>query len=716
VERLGYSVAGVLLALLVGGLGLTALLPWLGVSRPLDPGPVVLLGDVLTAALLVLRRRRPEPPRLLDQVARLTATEARLLGAAGACVVGAVLGAVRLNNGAGNALGLVTLTGVVATFAALLATRNRIREGAGAGALYLVSLALLLMTSLRGWLVTGHDIQHEYRVFQLTLANGRWDMQFLRDAYNACLSITVLPTELVHVLQVGSPIVFKVFFQLVFAVCPVLVYAVARRYWSRGVALLSAAYFVGFPTFLNDLPFLTRQQVAFLFVCVAVLAATHRTWSTRVRQAVVVAAGIGVELAHYSTMYVLVGTLLIAWLADRSGALVTRVRRGFGRPVGDQGWADTSRTLGGGVLAVLSAFTLVWGGLVTHTGGAALDVAASAVSGLTGRSSAAHSSVVSYSLFGGLTGQSEPPQQALDEYRQRSLAARQGAAAADYLPLSVADRYPTTAIEDPQPLPLTAVGRVVQGVGIDVEGFNTAVRRLLAAKGEQVFVAVGLIGILLARRRRRGVGREFALLCLGSIGMVALTTVMPNLSVDYGVLRAFQEALIVLGPVLVAGSLTVLRPLGERWAPRAAAGLCLGIFVSTSGLLPQSLGGYPAQLALNNSGTYYDVYYAHPEEAEALTWLRYRPGLLPAGLQASYLPERFISMTPADLLGTQVVSDIYPTRMRTDTWVLLGYSTVRSGRSSVFANGDVVSYTYPKAFLEQTKSRVFSNGGAEIYR
>ena len=52
-------------------------------------------------------------------------------------------------------------------------------------AIYCVSLALLLMTSLRGWYTTGHDIQREYRMFELTLTNGNWRMSRFKDAYNA---------------------------------------------------------------------------------------------------------------------------------------------------------------------------------------------------------------------------------------------------------------------------------------------------------------------------------------------------------------------------------------------------------------------------------------------------------------------------------------------------------------------------------------------------
>ena len=77
-----------------------------------------------------------------------------------------------------------------------------------------MSLALLLMTSLRGWYVTGHDVQTEYLVFELTKQLSRWKVSTFPDAYNACLSITILPTMILRWTRVGDPYVFKVLFQV----------------------------------------------------------------------------------------------------------------------------------------------------------------------------------------------------------------------------------------------------------------------------------------------------------------------------------------------------------------------------------------------------------------------------------------------------------------------------------------------------------------------
>ena len=62
--------------------------------------------------------------------------------------------------------------------------------------LALVATSLLLATSLRGWYITGHDIQAEFLAFQLTNGAQHWRWARCENAYNACLSVNILPTVL----------------------------------------------------------------------------------------------------------------------------------------------------------------------------------------------------------------------------------------------------------------------------------------------------------------------------------------------------------------------------------------------------------------------------------------------------------------------------------------------------------------------------------------
>ena len=198
--------------------------------------------------------------------------------------------------------------------------------------------------------------------------------------------------------------------------------------------------------------------------------------------------------------------------------------------------------------------------------------------------------------------------------------------------------------------------------------------------------------------------------------MLTIITVLPDLSNDYGVLRAFQEALILIAPVVVTGSVTAFSPLGQTWARRTAAAVCVGIFISTSGLLPQVTGGYPAQLTLNNSGSYYDLYYTHPQEEAAISWLWGKPGVLPTGVQAENFTARYAFSDGPEVTGRQIIADIYPSFIRKSTWVILGYTTIHTGQAASYYDGDIITYMYPIDVLRDNKNLVYNNGGAEIFR
>jgi uncharacterized membrane protein len=562
--------------------------------------------------------------------------------------------------------------------------------------------------------VTGHDIQVEYQVFQLTQAHGRWNISVFRDAYNACLSITILPTELAQVVRVDDPYIYKVFFQLMFAACPVLVYAIARRYFSKPVSVLATVYFIGFPTFFTDMPFLNRQETAFLFVCVAILVITNVELSLQHRRLALIVTSLGVELSHYSTMYLFLGTLLAAWAAQHVSALNPgRWRRTrVGAHVQRTPWGVTARTVDIGSILLIGVIAFAWGDLATQTAGSALTDAESAIAGLVGHSTSVRSGDVSYGL---LSGHAASPQATLNDYREQTLQARAGRSSSIYLPASVVARYRTPVVNGSPALPLTGTGSLLSDIGVPVAGLNSLIRQA-AAKGEQVFVGIGLIAFVLVGRIRRQVGREFFYLCIGSTAMVTIITILPNLSTDYGVLRAFQEALVLLAPVVVAGSVTAFSPLGQTWALRTAAAVCVGIFISTTGLLPQMTGGYPAQLSLNNSGSYYDIYYMQPQEEAAISWLWGKPGVLPDGIQSENFTARFAFTAESEVTGQQVITDSYPSLIRKSSWVILSYSTIHTGQATAYYDGDLLTYLYPTEILQDNKNLVYNDGGAEIFR
>jgi uncharacterized membrane protein len=713
-ERVLYSLGAVLLILLVGGLLLDVTLPHVGVARPLSLVPILIMVDVVVVALMYWRWRQGAITGSWRPAVRSVRTpELQVLVLSALCVPVVVAGANRLNNGSGNVVSVVGLAGVVVAFGMVVWRRAVLRDAVVSIAVYLLGLSLLLSTSLRGWYVTGHDVQHEYTVFQLTKNHGVWNISSFRDAYNACLSITILPTEIWQLVRVDDPYIFKVFFQLLFATCPVMVYLLARRYCSKHVAILAVVYFVSFPTFFTDMPYLNRQEMAFIFLGLAYLALTRPQWTAWRRRLIVIVYGLGMGLCHYSTIYVFIGTLGIAWVLERIATLLERRRRGERGPRHSTraGWSDATRIVTPVVIVSLALVAFLWGGVITQTSGGVRATLEEALPQVFGASGGSYSSDTSYSI---LFGRQPSPQQLLDQYRAQALSDRTSFLPGTYLPLSEVGTVKTPLVATAS-LPLTPLGRFLSQAHVPVATLNDAVRAL-AAKGEQIFIIIGLAAWGFTRWRRRQFGRDFFLLSLASVIMVGAVTVLPGLSVSYGLLRAFQQALFLVAPVLVSGSIFVFQPLGRVWAARAAAIVALVVLFSTIGLMPQLLGGYPAQLNLNNSGVYYDAYYVHAQEVAALNWLGQQHGTLPAGVQADLTSDRWTFKNPTAISPDQIVTDFYPTLLRRSTWVVLGYSTLHTGVSWFVGNGNLTPYKYPVGVLKASKDLVYDNGGTRIYK
>jgi uncharacterized membrane protein len=702
-ERLGNSVILTVLLLMVSGLAANTVLPHLGVSGALAPFPVVATVDGLCLALgtWVYRRR----PRIVHiRLPRLTWRDDTVLSLAGLVVALAVMGAVRLNNGAGGGLTLFMLGVVVGLLVLLLAWRDRLHPGVIPTVIYAVSLALLLMTSLRGWYTTGHDVQREYRVFELVKSHSNWKMSRFQDAYNACLSITILPTMLWHWTRVSDPYVFKVFFQFLFAFCPVLVYRLGTRVASRTVALLATIYFISFVTFFQDMPMLNRQEIAFLFLAAGLLVVFNDRLAIRPRQRLFVVFGLGIVLSHYSTTYVTIGVLMVAW-ALRTGL------RPAGKILGRIAAPGRTHVLGIGTIGAVVVASALWTIPVTHTETGLSHTVTSAINSLLGKSASAKSSDTSYSIF---SLHKVSPAQRLAEYKQSSLEASQRAPR-DYYDQTTLSKYSTPPVPSPQ-LPLTSLGRALTGLGVNVASFNSAVRQA-SAKLLQLLIGLGLIATLLARRPRIRAHPEFYCLAGANLFVVLLQVILPAISVDYGVLRAFQQSLLILDVFLVAGSLALVPRLGECRKVLLASVLAVTFFASSTGMITQALGGYDPQLHVNNSGTYYNIYYLHPEEVVGIDWLvQHRPSGSAGAVQSEIQTDRYTFTRVQTLAPLNTLNDMYPGLVRKNSYVFLGYANVHNGQSTVPVNGDLVTYQYPVNFLDDNKDLIYSNGGARVYR
>lgn len=710
----------ILVALLVN-----TILPPFGVARPLDRIP---LAVAFTLATLLISVLAPAPAQTSEspigtQGLRAGA-EPRRGGAIAVAALGvlaillSVAGAIRLNNGLGGGVSLTALVAIAALMLLLMVRHRELSAAVLELGIFLASAAVLLLVSLRGWYITGHDIQIEYAVFSVALAAGHWTAASATNAYNACLSITILPVSVARLTGISGLYVFKVVLPLLFALTPVLVYRTVRNVGPPLIALLSAVYFVLFPTFYTDMTYLGRQEVAFVLLgCVTVVITDSGRALARplaLRRGMVLALMAGIVLSHYSTTYVMVGTFALACAGDQLWRLAERRHRRRAR--GE--YAAASRDPARGfitwwMVAVGTGLAALWAGPLTHSG----DQVRTTVSGTLfdifhPEHSQSASSDTSYSLIGRTV---LTPDEALTRYRAQTLV--QSAAqrsSGQLLPLGIVDRYPTVVVDEPN-LPLTAAGRAVQRVGVNVTAVNDAVRRI-AARALQVLLLVGLAVTVWARKSRViPPNRDLLTLAFGSVIVIGVLTVLPELSVDYGVLRAFQQGLFFFAPFIAAGSLWLVHWTWRHGVPVAYA-LALSFFLDLTGVVPTLFGGYPAQLQLANAGQYYDIYYTHPAEVSAAEWVQARIDGQQQSSKFLLQTDGFTFSRLQTLINAASVPDIYPTLIARDTYVLLGTSTVLTDRVTVNFSGVLVTYRYPVRLLYDTKDAVYTSEGAEVFQ
>ncbi len=701
-------------------------LPFVGISRPLDALPLWFLFSVVLFTLLYFSLKDIE--ELVVHVPRFLIAETKL-GLAFMLpplffVVTSIDGAVRLNNGIEDNTTLLMLAAMALYSFLVVIFVNRIEKQVIPAILYLNALALLFMTSLRGWFVSGHDIQREFFVFQLAKGAGLWDVSTYVDAYNACLSITVLPTLLVNTLHIADPYVYKVLLQVLFALVLVLVYLTARTWLNHRLAFLTGLCFMAFPTFFQDMPFLIRQEVAFLFFGLMVYVLFERHLSLFARRTLFFLFGVGVVLSHYSTTYTVLFVLMITYLVVTVLRLFGSFIPSYFKNLSTSTYRKRAITLP--IIFMLVMVSFAWTNVITGTGGHAEEVAGdvmgAVLGGFTG-SSYSQDVFVFFSFDHGTTDYT------MEDFIAGEVQDERAENPDLYFPQETYEGYEYMLVPD-DVLPVTTFGSFL-GVGEVVLASGKILSKLL-----QLAILLGLIYALYNRSWIRRFDDEMYALAAASMVFIVSCMVVPLLSKEYGVFRAIQQSLFVLVPFMVLGLIMLARGvahLTERWVTffglprrdvsdqtvlRYTGALAVLFFLFSTGVFAQLVGGSIPPVHLNNSGDDYDHYVVTDAEEEAILWLQQQifEDMATTTKEPLVQADRFGKKKLQAVLTTPVSGNIFPGSIQKDAYVFVSGGVLQEGVARQAYDGVVLKYTYPVAFLDANKSLVFNNGEVRIYK
>jgi uncharacterized membrane protein len=224
--------------------------------------------------------------------------------------------------------------------------------------IYGISAALVLGSTFRGdggfW---GFDINQEFASASKVLSQGFWVPPKVSSAYDSMLSITVLPVVLSLFSNLSLTIIFKIFYALVLACIPTVLYVASVKYASRFSAMVvTGALIIGSISFIPQMTALMRQVIGLTFFVGILLVLNEKGWSRRRQKTVGLIMASGMAISHYSTAYLASTVFFISIIASVILFLVSPKR-----------FRQRNQVFTPAFSITLILITVLWNGVITQS-------------------------------------------------------------------------------------------------------------------------------------------------------------------------------------------------------------------------------------------------------------------------------------------------------------------------------------------------------------
>ena len=178
--------------------------------------------------------------------------------------------------------------------------------------IFLISLSLLLLLSLRSNHLIGDDVHEEFYFFLGTMNNLHWGV-FGHSTLDACLSISLLPAIYKSILNVHTEYLYKILYSVLCSVFPVIIYIISKKYVEEGYAFLASIYFMSNATFLGT-ELNARASIAMLFFAFAMMTLFNDRIEPLRKRFLFIIFMASCMVSHYSTTYIfffiMIGTFI----------------------------------------------------------------------------------------------------------------------------------------------------------------------------------------------------------------------------------------------------------------------------------------------------------------------------------------------------------------------------------------------------------------------
>ena len=168
--------------------------------------------------------------------------------------------------------------------------------------IFLISISLLLLLSLRSNHIIGMDTHVEYYFFRTTLDNFHWSIAG-HSTLDACLAISLLPTIYQSILNISPEYLFKILYSLIYSISPLVIYVLSKKYVGEQYAFLASCFFMFQQKFLCT-ESNARVSIAILFFALAMMTFFNDKINPLKKRILFIIFMASCMVSHYSTMYI----------------------------------------------------------------------------------------------------------------------------------------------------------------------------------------------------------------------------------------------------------------------------------------------------------------------------------------------------------------------------------------------------------------------------
>ena len=179
--------------------------------------------------------------------------------------------------------------------------------------IFIIAISLLYYRSLTSMNLTGYDIQIEFYLSKLVLANGIWDWS-ISNTYNGVLSTNILAP--IYSIYSGLTVkwVFKIIYPLIYTIVPLGLYKIFQSQTNEKIAFISSFLFMSMFMFYNEMLMLAKQQIAEIFIVLLVLLIVEKNVNPLKKSFLFVLFAFSLVVSHYGLSYIYMFIILSSWM------------------------------------------------------------------------------------------------------------------------------------------------------------------------------------------------------------------------------------------------------------------------------------------------------------------------------------------------------------------------------------------------------------------